>query len=508
MSTRNRDLAKGQKSSDNPGSYGNAPAKPDADIDPLTNPDAVLSGEDRIRAYWATRDGYASAVQEHYADKAIAEAGELGMNAEFMADYLEAVEHLGARRNGLPGAGELHDSGFTAQDMVDMVELNISRHGTNAAYHLLIGDRVDAVRVTHLIDLGLPADPSVISAFSDATDEEVRSWMNARLANRGLANWADDWNTGALRRAGVSAELAVAFSTSGVDSFAVAQNPHTFSPGEARAFSLESGLNPANVGAYMSHNIEFAGEPRKLVSAATAKAYGPNFEPREVADLADQNINAKAARSLRGVDKSMAVSTIARFTSAGIVSGAEYRGWRSLTAVPGEATDSWPDLDKFVVDRERSVQRILAAKSTGASVATASAHYASGFKLPEQWAALASVGIVDTEPWKAQWVGCGRSTSFVFSNARDRATVVAEGLAAWAAAGGTPERLGAAQRAGISIDIAHQFVDSDDLWADGAESRKATVRWQRHVASGRSWMPVPGPWEYTKATYARLPNRK
>jgi hypothetical protein len=123
-----------------------------------------------------------------------------------------------------------------------------------------------------------------------------------------------------------------------------------------------------------------------------------------------------------------------------------------------------------------------------------------GFRTVEDWLALHGAGIIDIEPWAH--AGLERRARPLAGTSVQ--VSVAQSLAAFAAAGGTPARLGVLSRAGISMADAARFAGSVDPWVDGAELRAAVLAEEVRVHDAWGQLAaVPTPWPWTALDYVQ-----
>jgi hypothetical protein len=461
---------------------------------------------DRLTAVYAEKNYYSDEVARSIATRYLADADAAGIDHEYLIDYVHATYQLPAY--SYPTAIELQASGFEPADITNLVNYDDGRFAGGVSKLLKAGASVE--RIEELGVLGVPVTHKRIDAIVELAsmdDDRVAEWVGAVRRNGEIGAWVGDWRT--VRRladAGETVERVAEFANAGINPESVIAHPHAFTPAEALSFSTASGLNPYQVGAYMSHNINNASNPGELVNADTAKAFGPNFAPTDTALLASRQVSAKAARSLRGAQKLMAATEIQKFVKAGIVTGGEYKSWRDLTesSVSMQVGSGWVTVtNPYSRDNPDQLKRILAGKLSGAPVDSAISYKRSGFNSPAQWKTLHKSGIIDSFEWLKPLGASGRANGSVLRESNDREALMAESLASWVKAGGTAQRLGMLQRAGIPVTAAVEHVNTEDLWAAGASYRDAIVADDDAAAirlGSRAFTPDTS-WEWDESTY-------
>lgn len=491
------------KSSDHPRS-----ATGDRWVDKQQTPDelgqmsAEPSVEDRLTDVYIATGYYADSAARSQALSDLGEAEANGIDPEFYLDYISFKHNLqGDERYHIPPAETLLEAGLTVTDLVALRELDGGK--LKDSTRQLIGHGITATRAAELMALGVPANAQALIAMNDASDDLVRWWTSALRDDRELQSWVRDWPTIGLFVNRFSPDRTAEFACAGIDPRSAAEGDGRFSPAEARAFALDSKLKPEQVGAYMLHNLAEQSTPANLVDAAVAKAFGPKFKPAETAELVKSGVDAKIARSLRGVDHLFNIGLIKKYAAAGIVTGAEFKVWRDLTSSDMRMTvgsGRVSDHNEYTRANDDAVKRILAAKKSGVTPEAAASYVRVAATDPAQWKPMFKAGILDAKPWAKALAGTGRANILV---PREPGTVgITTAMAAWAKAGGTAEGLAAAGRAGIPVAEAHAHVNSD-LWAAGAPYRARVLAAETEAFdAGRYWGQTPAaPWEWTEATY-------
>lgn len=471
---------------------------------PQSAPELTLNGTDPLEELvqiYIGRGYYSDSLSRDLAERYLADSREAGFDDQFLIDYERAMDLAGDRAYA-PSMIELRDSGYTPADLAALFTHDDRKWVNNA--HTFLTEGLTVEKIESLRAAGVPKRVDALRAFAQHDDDVASSWITTMKADYDLQRFVANYeNIGALVKAGVSPEAASEFHDSGITPLTLAKHYGQISAAEARSYATTSGLKPELVGEYISHNIEHQRDPSRLVSDTTAKAYGPKFRPADVAQLASHGTDPKAARSLRGKNSSLTVEEVERLIKGGVTTASTYGSWRALTnpdfrsqVGSGRSVDTNP----FSTKVPDQVKRIIAAQKSGATPAEAETYYAAGFKSPTEWKTLQKAGITDATEWTRALNGTARANRAVFHGAADHHAVAAEGLAAWAKAGGTPEGLATAQRAGIPITEAHKHINDPDLWESGTAYRAAVL--EAEARARASWGDGSGkPWEWDASTY-------
>jgi hypothetical protein len=312
-----------------------------------------LSPEDRAVAVYMSSYMDSEAGARDSVQHAMARAAAYGIDAVAYAEYEEGAQRL--RKPGMhniPTVTELYDARLTINDVEDVLKLNRGRYESSLRL-LMVDNGLTAARIKELTRAGVPQSAEALIAMRTAPHDIAAQWAAANK-NPEVREWLGGWGaSGQLLLAGISAESAAEYSEAGVNVWAVIMTKGRFSPDEARDFARDSELPPVIVGEYMKHNITNAINVRELVAPATAREFGPKFEPREVADLHRLKVNPKTARRLQAVGHSTSPQDMQILIQAGIVTSSEYRRLTDYVWARGTSGGD-------------SIQRIIEAKHSGA----------------------------------------------------------------------------------------------------------------------------------------------
>jgi hypothetical protein len=307
--------------------------------DELGQVTADLSPEDRavavLRTYAYTEKAARDTVQSE-----MRVAAGLGFDAESYADYVDIVSrYRQSKTQNFPTLQELRSVHLTVNDMEDVIKLNRGRY-SGSLRRMIVESDLTAARITELAAAGVPQNAAAMVAMRTAPPAIAGQWA-AACKNPQFKEWLGGWDdAGTLLRSGISAQTAVEYSEAGVDVSAVIRTQGRFTPEYAREFAEASGLEPHMVGAYLVHNNENAVKTLELVAPAVAREYGPSFGPAEVAELARQKTDPKAARNLRTAGRYRNPQEMHQLIGAGIVTGIEYRQLLDSVDVRGELGDA------------------------------------------------------------------------------------------------------------------------------------------------------------------------
>jgi hypothetical protein len=210
------------------------------------------------------------------------------------------------------------------------------------------------------------------------------------------------------------------------------------------------------------------------VPASDVKAFGPKVAVAEIAGLHAMGVPAKVARSLRGKDGRLPVTTIAELNRAGITTGAGYKAWTAVTQREADPVAAACALSRSGVPVE------VATRLHGQQVPAAA--------IP----ALYAGGIDNLSVW---FPHATRRTQTLDSQDTARALI---DIGNFARDGGTVEQFARAQKAGVPLtDLgAHVRSTPDELWKAGTANRDAVMATERrrHEQWGPGYADAPKPW--------------
>ncbi|WP_433673753.1 hypothetical protein [Microbacterium gorillae] len=438
----------------------------------------------RLTAHLSGNHGYYSEeTARSIAEHQIIEATESGCDPAFAADViirfsLDAREHL--------SPSDLWAAGYrTPADIADVMEAveKMSR-GRALREGLTVG------RLAELRELGI-RNATVAVVLHRVEDDTLAEWVSAVQGDAEFSKWLgpDPQNLLALIDSGVEPALARRWADVGVSSAKLGAVGRSALPNAESVadFARSSGLNGDLALDYVRSGVP--------VDPELARAFGPSISPADAATLVSNGVSAKAARSLRSASSTLTPVDIAELAKGGVTTAADFRVWRSVCEPkPGGLYGTGSDMNPLSTGN--MIRDIVAVRARTSAPASAVIEYVRrGAKDPRAWEALYGAGITDLQPWLAP-IRDGRRVNI---DGDPQAAI--EGLAAWVSAGGSPERLRAAQRAGIPITQAHEHVNDDDrtMWAVGEVHRTAAVG--RAVAAG-SREDQSAAWEWTQDTFA------
>ncbi|KQO98848.1 hypothetical protein [Leifsonia sp. Leaf264] len=444
------------------------------------------SAEERIFDVYMATGAFTETGARHHAQRDIQRSLHSSVDARFYAEYAEAtVPTFGWQPHGVPSAEFLDENSLTVNDLMAVATRDNQRY--RGHLQPLLEKGITSDRIDRLMELGFSGAPDPIVALGDLDDDDAATWMAAINDNPKLRLWARDWSLlRTLHDTGITPDDAAAYANTGVEPWVVAGHPDAFNPHDFDEFAAESKLKPDLVSKYIDHNLRYARKPEWMVSAGSAKLYGANFAPADVAALVAAGVEGQHAKSLRTAEKSLSIAELTALTAAGVTSAPQFRAWRDLL---GSAPSG-----------SRNADRIVNAVTLGRTTPTQAAAYRnSGFTEPAQWGALADAKLTDLSPWTMALADGRRSNQHHGSGLR---TAAANGVAAFVTAGGTPGRLRLVQRAGIPIDVAHLHIDTPDLWAAGEPYRARTSEnEQQIIAAGYEVSPIIDQWAWTEENY-------
>jgi hypothetical protein len=211
------------------------------------------------------------------------------------------------------------------------------------------------------------------------------------------------------------------------------------------------------------------------VPASDVKAFGPKVPVAEIAGLQAMGVPAKVARSLRGKDGRLPVTTIAELNRAGITTGAGYKAWAAVTQREADPVAAACALSRSGVPVE------VATRLHGQQVPAAAipALYAGGIDNLSVWSPHATR--------RTQTLDAGQDPALALIH-----------IGNFARDGGTVEQFARAQKAGVPLgDLgAHVRSTPAQLWEAGTANRDAVMATERrrHEQWGPSYADAPKPW--------------
>ena len=470
--------------------------------------DEYATARSQIVASMMSRGGYsieaATATAEHHLSAPV------DVPPAVIADYFEYRQKLtDTARHALPADQELHAHLWTVPEILEMRSLVATGWASEYAFASLLKSGVKPDRVRELLALSVPNNPTSLAAMSELNNIAVSEWMQSARGDAKMSQWLGQggWPLiPELHHAGINPETAALYAELGVTPRQVIDHSAILDRHVVADFKTASGFPGDRAAKFIIHNTT-AENP---VTAEDAKPFGPSIDAPDVAHYVTHGVDAKAARSLLAADRSMYATEATTLFKAGVITGKEFKAWRELTArVAGSAvgTGRSSDVNTFSIREANPIARIVVAKSSGVPVGAAATFVRSGVREPTDWKILTAAGVTDTGPWVKAISGEGNRANQIAAPGRGALGVAVDGIAGFAAAGGTPAELRRTLRAGIPIDQAATHVGSPDLWAAGAESRAAVMaKEQADVENPRSFRNRKvEPWGFTEANYADDP---
>jgi hypothetical protein len=412
---------------------------------------------------------HAAAVAQGVLDQYTAK----GVDPALLVDYLQRHRH--DRRYE-------HDGDLTALaagqlTMADVEEMTARFPERDDAWRVLRAG-VSPERPGHLAELGVK-HASTVAVMAPMADQTVANWLHTLAENPGLNRWVGRADQlGALHATGIGADRAAGYLEHGIDASTALAHPH---------------LGPATLAAYATAAKMDTGPAADRLDAGldvdVAAAYGPRISAEHATALHDAGVPGKVARSLRARGGDLTPAHIVELVAAGISSGPQYAAWTDALANPQRSREPDPE-----------TVPITTLAAAGLTPAQVTGYVKNGFAATE-WVPLHQAGIGDIKPWSA--AGLERRAQSPAHRGADSATV-GTALAAFAAAGGTPDRLGELSRAGVPVHQAVDFLSSTDPWTDGQPLRDAAMADEARMRKTWGTMAAdPTPWRWTKDTYKR-----
>lgn len=385
-----------------------------------------------------------------------------GFDLELAVAYQERYSHATYDRRAAVDLPMLTEGGFSLDD----VDALTSRFGDEPRAWSVLHAGIGPDRASHLAELGVTT-PSAMIAMDPMGDAAISAWITAVREHPALNEWVGAVaNLPVLHQAGITPGKALECARYDVDQQTARRTP-AIDPEMLHRYAARAKMDAAAAADRL-----LAGIDPKL-----AAKFGSRISVADTVALDNALVPGPVARSLRAKEGRLPVAAIIELNAAGVVTGAQYVAWRTAAG----AADS----------------RLIAALAVAGLSPEQVAGYRKNAFDTGQWIPLHQAGFGDVTRWAK--AGIERR-----SQARNGFSSAAQPLVAFAAAGGTPARLGELSRAGISLQDAATFINSTDPWADGQVSRDAALA--DEVRMHQQWGNLaakPTPWPWTRDTYAR-----
>lgn len=339
---------------------------------------------------------------------------------------------------------------------------------------------------------GLALRPEVAAAYVGCDTPTIHQWLNAATRDPQFGKYVNHYlgyqGIGQYVRAGVPLDDVRLCHELGAEP-GLAMHGLTRPDG-----TVEKGPDAIReLVAYSKAAGQSTDEAREGIAAglpaSALKEYGPRVAACEISYLQTAGVPGKVARSLRARDRAMSATFIGWMHRAGISTGADYKTWEAVVEerVPRGMSRGYDTVHDW------DTAATLSAAGVPASTALALRRQ----RVPLRAVAdFHSAGISDAAPWTK---AAHPRAQGVLSNGSEQELAAYRAIASFAAAGGTPEQMQRAQRAGVPLaDLpAHVASTREQLWAAGASNRDAVMAEERRRfdAWGAGYAPAPAGWD-------------